>query len=46
MVAAGTPVWIDTRARIAHEKALVIDRRVTTEGSYNFLPAPLSTART
>ena len=36
VVAAGIPVWIDTRARIAHEKALVIDRRVTIEGSYNF----------
>ena len=36
MVAAGIPVWIDTRARIAHEKALVIDRCVTIEGSYNF----------
>jgi phosphatidylserine/phosphatidylglycerophosphate/cardiolipin synthase-like enzyme len=36
MAAAGIPVWIDARVRIAHEKALVIDRRVTIEGSYNF----------
>jgi phosphatidylserine/phosphatidylglycerophosphate/cardiolipin synthase-like enzyme len=27
---------IDARARIAHEKALIIDRRVTIMGSYNF----------
>jgi phosphatidylserine/phosphatidylglycerophosphate/cardiolipin synthase-like enzyme len=33
---AGIPVWIDARARIAHEKALIIDRRVTIMGSYNF----------
>jgi phosphatidylserine/phosphatidylglycerophosphate/cardiolipin synthase-like enzyme len=32
VAAAGIPVWIDARARIAHEKALIIDRR----GSYNF----------
>jgi phosphatidylserine/phosphatidylglycerophosphate/cardiolipin synthase-like enzyme len=36
VAAAGIPVWIDTRARIAHEKALIIDRRVTIMGSYNF----------
>jgi PLD-like domain len=29
-------VWIDARARLAHEKALIIDRRVTIMGSYNF----------
>ena len=33
---AGIPVWIDARVRIAHEKALILDRRVTIEGSYNF----------
>jgi phosphatidylserine/phosphatidylglycerophosphate/cardiolipin synthase-like enzyme len=36
LVSAGIPVWIDARARIAHEKALVIDRRVTVMGSYNW----------
>ena len=34
--AAGIPVWIDARARIAHVKALIIDRRVTIMGSYNW----------
>ncbi len=33
---AGIPVWIDARAQIAHEKALIIDRRVMIMGSYNF----------
>src|SRR5271163_991052 len=29
---------LDRRSvRIAHEKALIVDRRVTIEGSYNFL---------
>ena len=32
----GIPVWIDARARIAHEKALIIDRCVTIMGSYSF----------
>jgi phosphatidylserine/phosphatidylglycerophosphate/cardiolipin synthase-like enzyme len=36
VAAAGIPVWIDARARIAHERALIIDRRVTIMGSYNF----------
>jgi phosphatidylserine/phosphatidylglycerophosphate/cardiolipin synthase-like enzyme len=36
LAAAGIPIWIDTRARVAHEKALVIDRRVTIMGSYNW----------
>ena len=36
LAAAGVPVWIDASARIAHEKALIIDRRVTIMGSYNF----------
>jgi hypothetical protein len=27
--AAGIPIWIDARARVAHDKALIIDRRVT-----------------
>ena len=34
--AAGMPVWVDDRARVAHEKALIIDPRVTIMGSYNF----------
>jgi phosphatidylserine/phosphatidylglycerophosphate/cardiolipin synthase-like enzyme len=36
VAAAGIPVWIDARARIAHEKPLIIDRRITIMGSYNF----------
>jgi phosphatidylserine/phosphatidylglycerophosphate/cardiolipin synthase-like enzyme len=36
VAAAGMPVWVDDRARVAHEKALIIDRRVTIMGSYNF----------
>lgn len=36
IAAAGIPMWIDARVRIAHEKALIIDRRITIEGSYNF----------
>ena len=36
LAAGGIPVWIDDRARVAHEKALIIDRRVTIMGSYNF----------
>jgi phosphatidylserine/phosphatidylglycerophosphate/cardiolipin synthase-like enzyme len=35
----GIPVWIDAHARIAHEKALIIDRSVTIMGSYNFSAA-------
>jgi phospholipase D len=37
--ASGIPVWIDARVRIAHEKALILDRRVTIMGSYNFSAA-------
>jgi phosphatidylserine/phosphatidylglycerophosphate/cardiolipin synthase-like enzyme len=36
LAAVGVPIWIDARARIAHEKALIIDRSVTIMGSYNF----------
>jgi len=36
LAAAGIPIWIDARARVAHEKALIIDRRVTIMGSYNW----------
>jgi hypothetical protein len=32
LAAAGMPVWIDARARVAHEKALIIDRGVTIMG--------------
>jgi cardiolipin hydrolase len=33
---AGVPIWIDDQARIAHEKAMVIDKAVTLMGSYNW----------
>ena len=36
LAAAGIPIWIDARARVVHEKALIIDRRVTIMGSYNW----------
>jgi phosphatidylserine/phosphatidylglycerophosphate/cardiolipin synthase-like enzyme len=36
LAAAGIPIWIDARAKVAHEKALIIDRRVTIMGSYNW----------
>jgi phosphatidylserine/phosphatidylglycerophosphate/cardiolipin synthase-like enzyme len=36
VVAAGIPIRIDAGARVAHEKALIIDRRVTVMGSYNW----------
>jgi len=36
VAAAGIPVWIDAGARMAHEKALIIDSRVTVMGSYNW----------
>jgi cardiolipin hydrolase len=36
LAAAGIPIWIDDQARIAHEKAMVIDETVTLMGSYNW----------
>jgi phosphatidylserine/phosphatidylglycerophosphate/cardiolipin synthase-like enzyme len=36
LVAAGVPIWIDDRARIAHAKTMVIDGAVTLQGSYNW----------
>jgi len=33
---AGVPIWIDDHARIAHEKAMVIDEAVVLTGSYNW----------
>jgi phospholipase D len=36
LAAVGIPVWINARVRIAHKKALIIDRGVTIMGSYNF----------
>jgi phosphatidylserine/phosphatidylglycerophosphate/cardiolipin synthase-like enzyme len=33
---AGVPIWIDDEARIAHEKAMVIDEAVVLTGSYNW----------
>jgi phosphatidylserine/phosphatidylglycerophosphate/cardiolipin synthase-like enzyme len=33
---ARVPIWIDDRARIAHEKAMVIDKAVVLTGSYNW----------
>ena len=36
LAAAGVPVWIDDRARIAHAKTMIIDGAVTLQGSYNW----------
>jgi phospholipase D len=36
LATAGAPIWIDDQARIAHEKAMVIDETVTLIGSYNW----------
>jgi phospholipase D len=36
LAAAGVPIWIDDQARIAHEKAMVIDEAVVLTGSYNW----------
>ena len=36
LATAGVPIWIDDQARIAHEKAMVIDETVTLMGSYNW----------
>jgi phosphatidylserine/phosphatidylglycerophosphate/cardiolipin synthase-like enzyme len=36
LAAVGIPIWIDVGARVAHEKALIIDRRVTIMGNYNW----------
>jgi len=33
---AGIPVWIDASKRIAHIKAIIIDKRLTIGGSYNY----------
>ena len=33
---AGVPIWIDRGVRIAHAKAMVIDRKVTLTGSTNW----------
>jgi len=36
LAAAGTPIWIDAQARIAHAKTMVIDGAVTLMGSMNW----------
>lgn len=36
LASAGVPVWIDHSARIAHAKTMVIDGRMTLNGSYNW----------
>ena len=39
LAAAGVPIWIDDRARLAHAKTIVIDGVVTLQGSYNWTRA-------
>ena len=46
LATASVPVWIDARARIAHEKALIIDRRVTVMGATIGPKARPATAKT
>jgi phosphatidylserine/phosphatidylglycerophosphate/cardiolipin synthase-like enzyme len=36
LAAAGTPIWINDRARLAQAKTMVIDGTVTLMGSYNW----------
>jgi phospholipase D len=36
LAAVGVPIWIDTQARIAHAKTMVIDSAVTLTGSMNW----------
>lgn len=36
LLAAGVPMWIDHLSGIAHNKVIVIDRRVVIGGSYNY----------
>jgi phosphatidylserine/phosphatidylglycerophosphate/cardiolipin synthase-like enzyme len=36
LLAAGVPVWIDQVPGIAHNKIIVIDRRIVIGGSYNY----------
>jgi phosphatidylserine/phosphatidylglycerophosphate/cardiolipin synthase-like enzyme len=36
LAAAGVPIWIDDRARLAHAKTMVVDGTVTLMGSYNW----------
>jgi phosphatidylserine/phosphatidylglycerophosphate/cardiolipin synthase-like enzyme len=36
LLAAGVPVWIDHLPGIAHNKVIVIDRRIVIGGSYNY----------
>ena len=36
LLAAGVPVWIDHVPGIAHNKVIVIDRRIVIGGSYNY----------
>jgi phosphatidylserine/phosphatidylglycerophosphate/cardiolipin synthase-like enzyme len=35
----GVPVWIDNRPAIAHNKTIIIDRRLVIGGSYNYSPS-------
>jgi cardiolipin hydrolase len=44
LATAGVPIWIDDQARIAHEKAMVIDETVTLTGSYNWTRVKLQPA--
>jgi phosphatidylserine/phosphatidylglycerophosphate/cardiolipin synthase-like enzyme len=39
LVEAGVPVFIDRKARVAHNKVMIFDRRAVTTGSYNLTRA-------
>ena len=36
VVAAGIPVWVDSKVRLAHWKTIVIDGHLVVAGSFNF----------
>jgi phosphatidylserine/phosphatidylglycerophosphate/cardiolipin synthase-like enzyme len=36
LASAGIPVWIDAEVRTAHNKVMIIDRRLVIGGSYNY----------
>jgi phosphatidylserine/phosphatidylglycerophosphate/cardiolipin synthase-like enzyme len=39
MAHAGVPVWVDDQVAIAHNKVMIIDRRLVVGGSFNYTAA-------
>lgn len=44
LAAAGVPIWIDWRVRIAHNKVLIVDGQAVLEGSFNFSASAMHNA--